>query len=120
MSAQVALRAVTSSDGMTADWYSFTPVFLRDVSNRICNKVRASCWRVCGLYDLLRPNESCQSAVLNLVCARGLQLAGLGRGVLHSSCTNAIERPFNQTRSDPVQTLCTLKMFLVLVGLLEF
>eukprot|EP00195_Chlamydomonas_chlamydogama_P016056 CAMPEP_0202890436 /NCGR_PEP_ID=MMETSP1392-20130828/832_1 /ASSEMBLY_ACC=CAM_ASM_000868 /TAXON_ID=225041 /ORGANISM="Chlamydomonas chlamydogama, Strain SAG 11-48b" /LENGTH=536 /DNA_ID=CAMNT_0049574005 /DNA_START=190 /DNA_END=1800 /DNA_ORIENTATION=- len=37
----VALRAVTSSDGMTADWYSFTPAFLRDVSNRICNKVRS-------------------------------------------------------------------------------
>jgi GMP synthase (glutamine-hydrolysing) len=36
----VALRAVTSADGMTADWYSFTPAFLRDVSNRICNKVR--------------------------------------------------------------------------------
>uniref|UniRef100_A0A7S0YS74 GMP synthase [glutamine-hydrolyzing] n=1 Tax=Polytomella parva TaxID=51329 RepID=A0A7S0YS74_9CHLO len=37
----VALRAVNSSDGMTADWYSFTPAFLRDVSNRICNKVRS-------------------------------------------------------------------------------
>lgn len=37
----LALRAVTSSDGMTADWYSFTPAFLRDVSNRICNKCRA-------------------------------------------------------------------------------
>ncbi|GIL72048.1 hypothetical protein Vretimale_551 [Volvox reticuliferus] len=37
----VALRAVTSADGMTADWYSFTPAFLRDVSNRICNKVRS-------------------------------------------------------------------------------
>ena len=38
----VALRAVCSSDGMTADWYSFTPAFLRDVSTRICNKVRAT------------------------------------------------------------------------------
>ena len=37
----VALRAVTSSDGMTADWYAFTPAFLRDVSTRICNKVRS-------------------------------------------------------------------------------
>ena len=39
----VALRAVCSSDGMTADWYSFTPAFLRDVSTRICNKVRVYC-----------------------------------------------------------------------------
>ncbi|KAL6756899.1 hypothetical protein V8C86DRAFT_2637023 [Haematococcus lacustris] len=37
----LALRAVTSSDGMTADWYPFTPAFLRDVSTRICNKVRS-------------------------------------------------------------------------------
>jgi hypothetical protein len=35
----VALRAVTSSDGMTADWYPFEPKFLREVSTRICNKV---------------------------------------------------------------------------------
>ena len=36
----LALRAVCSSDGMTADWYPFQPNFMRDVSNRICNKVR--------------------------------------------------------------------------------
>jgi GMP synthase (glutamine-hydrolysing) len=36
----VALRAVTSSDGMTADWYPFDPAFLGRVSNRICNQVR--------------------------------------------------------------------------------
>lgn len=36
----LALRAVTSSDGMTADWYPFEFEFLRDVSNRITNKVR--------------------------------------------------------------------------------
>lgn len=36
----VALRAVTSSDGMTADWYPFEPKFLREVSTRICNKVK--------------------------------------------------------------------------------
>jgi GMP synthase (glutamine-hydrolysing) len=36
----VALRAVCSSDGMTADWYSFTPEFMREVSTRICNKVK--------------------------------------------------------------------------------
>ena len=35
-----ALRAVTSSDGMTADWYAFDPKFLAKVSNRICNEVR--------------------------------------------------------------------------------
>ncbi len=36
----VALRAVTSSDGMTADWYPFKPDFLRYVSTKICNTVR--------------------------------------------------------------------------------
>src|SRR6185295_11224082 len=36
----VALRAVTSSDGMTADWYPFEPQFLAQVSSRICNEVR--------------------------------------------------------------------------------
>ncbi|KIY96745.1 GMP synthase (glutamine-hydrolysing) [Monoraphidium neglectum] len=37
----VGLRAVTSGDGMTADWYPFSPEFLRTVSSRICNKVRS-------------------------------------------------------------------------------
>ena len=36
----VALRAVMSSDGMTADWYDFEPAFLRRVSTKICNKVK--------------------------------------------------------------------------------
>lgn len=36
----LALRAVTSSDGMTADWYPFEHSFLREVSNRITNRVR--------------------------------------------------------------------------------
>lgn len=36
----IALRAVTSSDGMTADWYPFEHAFLAEVSNRICNSVR--------------------------------------------------------------------------------
>ncbi len=36
----LSLRAVTSSDGMTADWYPFDFNFLREVSNRITNKVR--------------------------------------------------------------------------------
>lgn len=36
----LALRAVTSQDGMTADWFSFEPDFLRRVSNAITNKVR--------------------------------------------------------------------------------
>lgn len=35
-----ALRAVTSSDGMTADWYPFEFEFLRFVSNRITNEVK--------------------------------------------------------------------------------
>lgn len=36
----LALRAVTSSDGMTADWYPFEFNFLREVSNLITNKVK--------------------------------------------------------------------------------
>jgi GMP synthase (glutamine-hydrolysing) len=36
----LALRAVTSQDGMTADWYPFSYEFLREVSNKITNKVR--------------------------------------------------------------------------------
>ena len=36
----LALRAVTSVDGMTADWYNFEHHFLSDVSNKIINKVR--------------------------------------------------------------------------------
>ncbi len=36
----VSLRAVSSSDGMTADWFAFDPVFLARVSSRICNEVR--------------------------------------------------------------------------------
>ena len=36
----LALRAVTSVDGMTADWYNFKHEFLSDVSNKIINKVR--------------------------------------------------------------------------------
>nr|HMN69923.1 glutamine-hydrolyzing GMP synthase [Bdellovibrionales bacterium] len=36
----VALRAVTSSDGMTADWYPFDAKFMAFVSNRITNEVR--------------------------------------------------------------------------------
>jgi len=35
----LALRAVTSRDGMTADWYPFAPQFLQKVSNRITNEV---------------------------------------------------------------------------------
>lgn len=37
----VALRAVTSEDGMTADWYPFEAKFLAEVSQKICNSVRA-------------------------------------------------------------------------------
>jgi GMP synthase (glutamine-hydrolysing) len=36
----IALRAVTSVDGMTADWYHYTPEFLSKVSNRIVNEVK--------------------------------------------------------------------------------
>jgi len=35
----VALRAVTSLDGMTADWYRFPPEILKLCSNRIVNEV---------------------------------------------------------------------------------
>lgn len=35
----IALRAVTSRDGMTADWYPFPPDVLAHMSNRIANEV---------------------------------------------------------------------------------
>ncbi len=35
-----ALRAVTSVDGMTADWYNFPPAVLAKISNRIINEIR--------------------------------------------------------------------------------
>ena len=35
-----ALRAVTSTDGMTADWFPFSHEFLAGVSSRIVNEVR--------------------------------------------------------------------------------
>jgi GMP synthase (glutamine-hydrolysing) len=35
----IALRAVTSVDGMTADWFHFDDKFLRKVSNQITNQV---------------------------------------------------------------------------------
>ena len=44
-----SLRAVTSSDAMTADWYPFEPQLLRRIANRICNEV-ARINRV--LYDI--------------------------------------------------------------------
>ncbi len=38
--ATLAIRAVTSTDGMTADWYAFSAQDLREISRRITNKVR--------------------------------------------------------------------------------
>ncbi|MEO8225825.1 MAG: glutamine-hydrolyzing GMP synthase [Gemmatimonadota bacterium] len=35
----VALRAVTSRDGMTADWFPFPPEVMASISNRIANEV---------------------------------------------------------------------------------
>ncbi len=35
----ISLRAVTSEDGMTSDWYPFSKRFLRRVCNRIINEV---------------------------------------------------------------------------------
>ena len=36
----IALRAVRSVDGMTADWYPFEPELLATISNRIINEVK--------------------------------------------------------------------------------
>ncbi len=36
----VALRAVTSRDGMTADWFPFPPEVMGRISNRVINEVR--------------------------------------------------------------------------------
>ncbi|KAK6352780.1 GMP synthase (glutamine-hydrolyzing) [Orbilia brochopaga] len=45
----IALRAVTTTDFMTADWYDFDAKFLKHVSSRIVNEVSGVC-RV--LYDV--------------------------------------------------------------------
>ena len=47
-----ALRAVTSTDGMTADVYPFDPAFLSRVATRIVNEVRG----VNGCYTIIPPN----------------------------------------------------------------
>ena len=36
----IALRAVTSKDGMTADWYPFPEEFLREMSLKIINETK--------------------------------------------------------------------------------
>ena len=36
----IALRAVTSEDGMTADWFTFPQKFLQEVSSRIINETK--------------------------------------------------------------------------------
>ena len=36
----VALRAVESTDGMTADWVDLPHKFLQDISNKIINRVK--------------------------------------------------------------------------------
>lgn len=36
----LALRAVTATDGMTADWFAFDPAFMRALSNRLTNEVK--------------------------------------------------------------------------------
>ena len=36
----IALRAVTSTDAMTADWYRFDADFLEEVSNKIIRNVK--------------------------------------------------------------------------------
>ena len=40
MNILVLLRAVTSEDGMTADYYLFLKNFLDKISNKIINKVK--------------------------------------------------------------------------------
>jgi GMP synthase (glutamine-hydrolysing) len=38
--AVLAIRAVTSTDGMTADWYEFPPDVLKTISTRVVNEVK--------------------------------------------------------------------------------
>ena len=38
----IVLRAITSVDGMTADWFAFPTDFLHQVSNKITNEVKRS------------------------------------------------------------------------------
>ena len=50
----VALRAVTSSDGMTADIYPFEPAFLSQLATKIVNEVKGVN-RVCYDYTSKPP-----------------------------------------------------------------
>lgn len=54
----VGLRAVCSSDGMTADWYAFSAEFLRTVSSRICNQVGVAQWAKDGSSPRLHQPSS--------------------------------------------------------------
>lgn len=79
----IALRAVETSDFMTADWYPFDGAFLKRVRGRIVNEVAGVC-RV--LYDVtskprgrLRWSEGERGA--GLVSCFGLMNVFLGRTV---------------------------------------
>ena len=52
----IVLRAVTSLDGMTADWSRLPNEFLAEVSNKIINKVKGIN-RVCLLYTSPSPRD---------------------------------------------------------------
>lgn len=59
----LALRAVTSVDGMTAEVYNFEPKFLCAVSDRIINEVRGIN-RVVYDYTSKPPEQSSGSSVV--------------------------------------------------------
>ena len=72
-----ALRAITSVDGMTADFYPFDMGFLGRVANRIVNEVRASTgWSTTSPAS--RPARSSGSEATDESIA-GLELASLRR-----------------------------------------
>ncbi|KAL9004224.1 MAG: hypothetical protein Q9188_002944 [Gyalolechia gomerana] len=74
----IALRAVETTDFMTADWYPFDGHFLKKVSSRIVNEVNGVC-RV--VYDTMSGTSS--------VGGRGVYEAGDQRNVKQSEINEA-------------------------------
>ncbi|KAI4194308.1 MAG: hypothetical protein LQ350_007843 [Teloschistes chrysophthalmus] len=58
----IALRAVETTDFMTADWFPFDGLFLKKVSSRIVNEVSGVC-RV--VYDVTRDQRNVKNSEIN-------------------------------------------------------
>ena len=106
----VALRAVTSSDGMTADWYPFEQEFLQHVSTKICNTVRGvnrvvyveclSCGASHQSPDRRRLVLSCYLADLLLSCSPHVSCTRDSLVRLNAATTSQASHPGRLSGSD--------------------